>query len=37
MALTNILVFALQQGNAKNTPEKSLKVVNIEGKNFHIF
>ena len=36
MALINIFVFALQQGNVKKTPEKSLKVVNIEGKNFHI-
>ena len=37
MALINIFVFALQQGNVKKNPEKSLKVVNIEGKNFHIF
>ena len=37
MALINILVFALQQGNVKKNPEKSLKVLNIEGKNFHIF
>ena len=36
MVLINIFVFALQQGNVKKNPEKSLKVVNIEGKNFHI-
>ena len=36
MVLINIFVFTLQQGNVKKTPEKSLKVVNIEGKNFHI-
>ena len=36
MALINIYVFALKQGNVKKNPEKSLKVVNIEGKNFHI-
>ena len=33
MALINILVFALQQGNVKKKPKKSLKVLNIEGKN----
>ena len=36
MVLINIFVFALQQGNVRKNPEKSLKVVNIEGKNFHI-